>query len=404
MLKQLLTFVCILIGIKLLISIKYSRVIAKLESFTNEDLGGNILTKGIQNWSGPNEYITNIGYTESAPNDETTEINKVMSFSIKPRLDSKKVGFLYDYSDSAKMIPGESYSLTVYAKTDSLEGLQVQPYTADNEESKDTVSRVWMNSQVVKGGDGWKKLIWTFKNHINSKAESLSFKFVGSSDQGIRHTIFKPELRKVLKVSIANDKSDAEMDALKGAHAQEIKKMEKKSYMQLLKEYWYIVAILVLLGIVLWVVFSQKAEVGEEIIPIVTETETPQMEPTLESSIVKSESGIDDSSLNVSKIEGELATDNIDNIVKPPPPSVEMPEIMEQPEFPQVDLAQDVSALVDNVPEAVPDVAQSKFDLPTKVGSPLANLGPNPILKDQQSLLVGNNAAQRSKLNFPIAP
>lgn len=404
MLKQLLTFICILIGIKLLISIKYNRVIEKLESFTNEDLGGNILTKGIQNWSGPNEYITNIGYTESAPNDESTEINKVMSFSIKPRLDSKKVGFLYDYSDNVKMIPGESYSLTIYAKTDSLEGLQVQPYTGDNEESKDTVSRVWMNSQVVKGGEGWKKLIWTFKNHINSKAESLSFKFVGSTDQGIRHTIFKPELRNVLKVSIAIDKSDAEMEKLKGAHTQELKKMEKMSYMQLLKEYWYIAAILVLSGIILWVVFSQKDEVSEEIIPTVTET--PQMEPALESNVVKSESGIDDSSLNVSKIEGEIATDNIDNIVKPQ--SVEMHEIMEQPGFPQVnpivDEANTVSGLVDKVPTSVPDVSQPKTDLQTKVGSPLADLGPNPILKDQQSLLVGSNAGPRSKLNFPIAP
>ena len=196
MFYNLIIFIIIIIGIK---TMKDSRK----ENFEQDDLGLNILTKDLPNWNGQNSYLTNVSFADPPPKDENNIDNKVLSFSIKPRLDSQNIGFLFNYNNDAKMVPNESYNFTIYAKTDSIEGLQVQPYTADNEEAKDKVSRIWLNPQVVKGDEGWKKMTWNFKNNINSKSESISLKFIGNTNQSIRHSIFKPVLKIILKASIS---------------------------------------------------------------------------------------------------------------------------------------------------------------------------------------------------------
>jgi len=171
-----------------------------VENFNENDLDQNVVffrDDLRNNWnSGKGSYLENINYDEAAPEDFFSNGDDVISFTMKDN-----VGYFYDYGDNASQQQNESYEISIYAKTDA--GLLVTPYTADNTEAGDNISRVWLSGLKVESGEGWKKLVWTFRNHQNSVSNSLSFKLTGG--EGVsRHALFRPEMRRIITFNDQN--------------------------------------------------------------------------------------------------------------------------------------------------------------------------------------------------------
>ena len=79
--------------------------------------------------------------------------------------------YWYSYGDYAPQVPGQQYTISVYAMTKGKHDFGVRAYTANNSEA----GRYWGNMQYTKGDGKWRRFTWTFTNASNSQSDSLSF-------------------------------------------------------------------------------------------------------------------------------------------------------------------------------------------------------------------------------------
>jgi hypothetical protein len=79
--------------------------------------------------------------------------------------------YWYSYGDYAPQVPGQQYTISVYAMTKGKHSFGVRAYTANNSET----GRYWGNMQYTQGDGKWRRFTWTFTNASNSQSDSLSF-------------------------------------------------------------------------------------------------------------------------------------------------------------------------------------------------------------------------------------
>ena len=101
------------------------------------------------------------------------------------KIDSPNVGFergntsgyWYSYGDYSPQVPGQIYTVSVYAKTID-PNFSIRFYTADNSE----VGRFWSSSIPVSNNEMWNRIVWN--SFVDSQSDSLSFNFSFASSIG----------------------------------------------------------------------------------------------------------------------------------------------------------------------------------------------------------------------------
>lgn len=89
-------------------------------------------------------------------------------------------GYWYSYGDYAPQVPGETYYVSVWVKTND-PNFKLNFYTANNSES----GRYWGPHIAVPGDSQWHKIEWpAFTNSATSQSDSLSFNFQFSEPIG----------------------------------------------------------------------------------------------------------------------------------------------------------------------------------------------------------------------------
>ena len=77
------------------------------------------------------------------------------------------------YGDFAPMQPGETYTVSIWVKTNKVNGgaVKIRFYTANNSEK----GRITGAFRTVKASEGWKRIAWNFVDPPNSYSDSMSF-------------------------------------------------------------------------------------------------------------------------------------------------------------------------------------------------------------------------------------
>jgi len=89
-------------------------------------------------------------------------------------------GYWYSYGDYAPQVPGETYYVSVWVKTND-PNFKLNFYTANNSES----GRYWGPHIAVPGDSQWHRIEWpAFTNSATSQSDSLSFNFQFSEPIG----------------------------------------------------------------------------------------------------------------------------------------------------------------------------------------------------------------------------
>jgi hypothetical protein len=127
-------------------------------------------TNQVSNWNlntgWSKGYQTNIVFDEIAPptgiSAPTVGFNKSLTSS-----------YWYSYGNYTPQIPGATYVVSMYVKTND-PGFSITYYTADNSEA----GRVWGPYIAVPNDGQWHRIIWpSFVNPVGSQSDSLSFNF-----------------------------------------------------------------------------------------------------------------------------------------------------------------------------------------------------------------------------------
>jgi hypothetical protein len=144
-----------------------------LPSFVDNKPTVNLVSNWNLNTGWSKGYQRNIVFNEIAPPDG---------------IDAPTVGFdrgtssayWYSYGDYTPQVPGETYTVSIYVKTQD-PNFSINFYTANNQES----GRHWSGHIGVPNDGKWHRVVWpAFTNASNSQSDSLSFNMRMSGQYG----------------------------------------------------------------------------------------------------------------------------------------------------------------------------------------------------------------------------
>ena len=133
-------------------------------SFTDTKPTVNLVSNWNLNSGWSKGYQRNIVFDEIAPptgvNTPTVGFNRGTTSA-----------YWYSYGDYTPQVPGETYTVSMYVKTND-PSFAINFYTANNQET----GRFWSGHIAVPNDGHWHRVVWpSFLNPTNSQSDSLSF-------------------------------------------------------------------------------------------------------------------------------------------------------------------------------------------------------------------------------------
>lgn len=144
-----------------------------ISCFTDNKPVTNVVTNTNLDTGWSKGYQSHIAFNDTPP---PTGINSpVVGFNR-----GQSSGYWYSYGDYAPQVPGETYYVSVWVKTND-PNFRLNFYTANNQES----GRYWGPHIAVPGDSQWHRIEWpAFTNSATSQSDSLSFNFQFSEPIG----------------------------------------------------------------------------------------------------------------------------------------------------------------------------------------------------------------------------